>query len=63
MFGERWIQDGAEASTSETAREPPVERRNVRYLQTHQFVGITRRMEGDKRSCALRPWRAQVNHA
>ncbi len=62
MFGERWIQDGAEASTSETAREPPVERRNVRYLQTHQFVGITRRMEGDKRSCALRPWRAQVNH-
>ena len=62
MFGERWIQNGAEAGTSETAREPS-ERRNVRYLQTHQFVGITRRMEGDKRSCALRPWRAQVNHA
>ena len=62
MFGERWFQNGAEAGTSETAREPS-ERRNVRYLQTHKFVGITRRMEGDKRSCALRPWRAQVNHA
>ena len=22
MFGERWIQNGAEAGTSETAREP-----------------------------------------
>uniref|UniRef100_A0A7S0PLS4 AP2/ERF domain-containing protein n=1 Tax=Micromonas pusilla TaxID=38833 RepID=A0A7S0PLS4_MICPS len=62
MFGERWFQNGAEAGTSETAREPS-ERRNVRYLQTHKFVGITRRLEGDKRSCALRPWRAQVNHA
>lgn len=62
MFGERWFQNGAEAGTSETAREPS-QRRNVRYLQTHKFFGITRRLEGDKRSCALRPWRAQVNHA
>ena len=62
MFGERWIQDGAEASTSETAREPPVERRDVRYLQTHRLLTSPAGWKGISvvRAASVK---AQVNHA